>query len=113
MKKPKHAKHVTESKYPDQCREFEKIVNDLYRLHLEKNREYSPNNIRALGVLGCALRIHEKTIRLLNLLGWDPWQGKPTGPLDKVKFGGVDDELVDIANIAIISQILKREKWGK
>lgn len=113
MKRKNAKKHETEQKYPEQCAEYELIVNELYKLHLEKNREYSPNNIRSLGVLGCALRMHEKTVRLLNLLGWDTWEGKPTKPLTEVKFGGIEEELKDIANISIISQILSKNKWAK
>lgn len=106
-------KHETEENYPEQCAEFQKILSGLYKLHLDKNREYSPNNIKAIGVLGCSLRIFEKTIRLLNLLGWDVWEGKPKESLEKVKFGGAEEELADIANLAVIASILKRSKWAK
>lgn len=105
--------HPTEVKYPNQCSEYKKIVDTLYQLHLDKNLEYSPNNVKALGVLGLNLRIFEKTIRALNILGWDVWEGKPKPPIEKVKFDSVDRELDDIANLSIIAKILLKEKWAK
>ncbi len=104
---------MTEKKYPKQCAEYKKIWQELYTLHLDKNREYSPNNIKALGLLGTALRIHEKSIRLLNLLGWDPFEGKPTKAILDPKFGSIESELVDIANIPVLALILSRGNWGK
>jgi len=106
-------KHVTEVKYPKQVKEYKKIFDELYQLHLDKNREYSPNNVKALGQLGNALRIFEKAIRLLNLLGWDPFQGKPTKEIKDPKFGSIEAELTDIANISVLAIILGRNKWGK
>ena len=106
-------KHVTEIKYPEQVKEFKKITEELYGLHLDKNREYSPNNIKALGQLGNALRIFEKSIRLLNILGWDPFEGKPTKAITDPKFGSIEAELTDISNIGILAMILGRGKWGK
>jgi hypothetical protein len=107
------AKHITEVKYPEQVKEFKKITEELYKLHLQKNFEYSPNNVKALGQLGNALRIFEKAIRLLNILGWDAFEGKLKEKIDVPKFGSVEAELVDIANIAVLSTILGRNKWGK
>ena len=69
--------------------------------------------MKALGLLGSALRIHEKSIRLLNLLGWDPFEGKPTEGITDPKFGSVESELVDIANIPVLALIMSRKKWGK
>lgn len=112
-RKAKKNKHVTEHRYPHQCDEYKKIWRELYQLHLDKNREYSPNNVKALGLLGMALRAHEKSIRLLNLLGWDPFEGKPTKAITDPKFGSVEAELIDIANIPVLALIMLRGKWGK
>lgn len=113
MKRQDKKKHITETNYPQQCNEYAKIQQQLYQLHLDKNREYSPNNVKALGVLGLALRIHEKSIRLLNLLGWDPFEGKPTKQISDPKFGSIEAELEDIANIPVLALIMSRKKWGK
>lgn len=106
-------KHITEVKYPKQVKTFKEITQKLYKLHLDKNKEYSPNNVKALGQLGNALRIFEKSIRLLNILGWEPFQGKPTKEIKNPKFGSVEAELIDIANIAILTIILTTGNWGK
>lgn len=106
-------KHVTEARYPEQCAEFKRIVEALYKLHLDKNREYSPNNIKMIGQLGVGLRIMEKAIRTLNLLGFDALEGKVKDKVSDPKFGSVEAELEDIANLAIIAQILGKGKWGK
>jgi hypothetical protein len=113
LKRKDKKTHITEQKYPKQCEEYRKIQHQLYQLHLDKNREYSPNNVRALGILGLALRVHEKSIRLLNLLGWDPFEGKPTPGITDPKFGSIEAELEDIANIPILALIMARNNWGK
>lgn len=109
----KKRKHITEQKYPKQCSEYRKVWRQLYQLHCDKNREYSPNNVKALGILGLALRVHEKSIRLLNLLGWDPFEGRPTRAITDPKFGSVESELLDIANIPVLALIMLRKQWGK
>lgn len=114
-KQPKRSKkrHVYEVEYPEQCKEFKKIVDNAYQLFLDKGREYGVNNVRAMGPLGLCLRMFEKTIRVLNLLGWNPWTGTFTKNVKDPKFGSVERECEDIANIAIIAQILARGKWAK
>lgn len=106
-------KHTTEKTYPEQCEEYRKIQEGLYKLHLDKNREYSPNNIKVMGQLGCALRLLEKNIRILNLLGWDVWKGESKEVVKNVKFDSIDNELDDLANIPILMKIMMRNKWGK
>jgi hypothetical protein len=105
--------HTTEIAYPLQCKEYKRIVESLYKLHLDKNREYSPNNVKALGTLGLSLRVFEKIIRTLNLLGWDVWEGKPKAAVEDIKFDSVDRELEDVANLAIIGKILLNQKWAR
>lgn len=106
-------RHVYEVEYPEQCAEFRQICDNLYQLFLDKGREYGVNNIRAMGPLGLILRMFEKTIRALNLLGWNPWTGAFTKNVQDPKFGSVERECEDIANIAIIAQILAKGKWAK
>ncbi len=112
-RKAKKKLHSTEQKYPKQCAEYKKIWQELYQLHLDKNREYSPNNIKMLGTLGLSLRMMEKNIRTLNILGWDPFEGQPKESLKSIKFDSVEQELLDIANIAIIALVLGKGKWGQ
>ena len=106
-------KQYLEETYPQQCNEYRKIVEDAYQLFLDKGREYSPNNIKAIGILGCFFRLFEKVIRSLNILGWDAFEGKPKDSVKGVKFDGVEQEAQDILNIAIIIVIMLRKKWGK
>jgi hypothetical protein len=106
-------KHETEQKYPEQCTTYNELVAKMYLLHLDKNREYSPNNIKMLGQLGVCLRLMEKIIRTLNLLGFDALEGKLKEKINDPKFGSVEAELEDIANLAIIAQILGKGKWAK
>lgn len=107
------SKHSTELRYPEQVAEYKKIVEEMYQLHLDKNYEYSPNNIKVLGQLGCALRLLEKIIRVLNILGWDVWEGKPKEQIKNVKFDSLEKELDDLGNIPVLMKILLRGKWGK
>jgi hypothetical protein len=113
MKRQVKKKHVYEIEYPQQCKEFRTILDGLYKLFLDKGREYGVNNVRAMGPLGLSLRMFEKVIRILNLLGWNPWTGTFTKNVKDPKFGSVEKECEDIANIAIITQILAKGKWAK
>jgi hypothetical protein len=112
-RKAKRKKHDYETAYPEQCEEFRKIIDNLYQLFLDKGKEYGVNNVRAMGPLGLSLRMFEKVIRVLNLLGWNPWKGEFTKAINSPKFDSVEKECEDIANIAIISLILARGKWAK
>jgi hypothetical protein len=115
MKKPKNKKkqHVYEVSYPAQCAEFRRILDNLYRLFLDKGKEYSPNNIKVLGQFGVSLRILEKIIRALNIQGYDPFEGKFKEKINTTKFGNTMNEMEDIANLAVIAAILGSGKWGK
>lgn len=106
-------KHITETRYPEQCSEYKKLVDKLYKLHLDKNKEYSSNNVKMLGVLGLSLRMMEKIVRLLTLQGWDIWTGKRVDGVKDPKFGSIEQELEDISNLAVIALLLAKDKWGK
>ena len=105
--------HITEEKYPVQVAEFKKILNSLFELHLQKNAEYSPANIKVLGQLGVSLRLMEKIIRALNLQGFSALDGKLVDKPKVVRYGSVEEELKDIATLAIIAMILPTGHWGK
>ena len=105
--------HPTEEKYPEQCAAFKAITSGMYRVHLDKNADYSPYNINATGEIGVITRIWDKVARLMSLSGFDIGTGeykKPeTAPLNE----SIEDTLLDLANYAIIAKIHREGKWGK
>lgn len=111
--KKEKKRHVYEEQYPRQCKEYKRITDQKYQLFLDKGREYGVNNVRAMGLLGLSLRLAEKIIRILNLQGWDLFTGKFTKVIRDPKFGSIERELEDIANIAIIAIITIRGRWAK
>jgi hypothetical protein len=62
--------HPTEVKAPDQCKGFREILGKMYRVHLDKNADYSSNNILMTGMTGLTTRVWDKVARLLNLTGF-------------------------------------------
>lgn len=48
----------------------------------------------------------------MNLMGFDIGTGEFTNPKDP-KNESIDDTLLDLANYAIITMILRKGKWGK
>jgi len=105
-------KHPTEEACPEQCYEFLKIIARMYDLHLSKNQDYSPQNIKAVGEIGLATRIWDKTARLLNLIGFNIENGTYSRPKEPNN-ESVDDTLLDLSTYAIIWLIYKQGKWGK
>lgn len=104
--------HPTELRCPNQCGAFREIIDKMYRTHLEKNQDYSPANIRAMGELGLSTRVWDKVARLLNLMGFDIERGTYSSKKEP-KNESIDDTLLDLANYAIIWQIYRQNKWGK
>ena len=91
--------------YPNQYREFKKICDELYKLHVRKNNDYGPNNILDLGERGVFVRLWDKINRLKQLV----WEQRTA----QVKDESIDDTLRDTAIYSIIGLILRRGKWGK
>jgi hypothetical protein len=109
------ALHPTEIRCPEQVKGFREIVGRLYRVHLDKNADYSPANILATGEIGLATRLWDKTARLLNLLGVRFEIAKP-GTLDVArvpKNEAIEDTYADAAVYAIIGLLLRRGVWGR
>lgn len=107
-------KHITEEKRPEQVKAWKDIDEICYQVHLDKNADYSPYNILAMGEVGCLVRIWDKVARLMNLYGIDIGSGKYNPPKDPhVKDESVDDTIMDLRNYAQIFAILKSGKWGK
>lgn len=104
--------HITEVRFPEQCAEFKSILDGMYRVHLDKNADYSPMNILATGMVGLMTRIWDKVARLMNLTGFNIQEGT-YGETKEPKNESVEDSLLDLANYAVIALILRRGKWGK
>ncbi len=63
--------HPTEIKCPQQVNAFMDVVMQMYRLHLDKNQDYSPANVIGCGEQGVGVRFYDKLARLMNLCGFD------------------------------------------
>lgn len=105
--------HPVEKTSPVQIEAFIHTIMQMYRTHLDKNRDYSPANILGTGEVGVVTRIWDKTARLLNLLGCrlscglGAWTaGMP--PQNEA----VDDTYLDLANYAVIGWLVRNGKWG-
>lgn len=61
--------HPTEEKFPVQTENFRKMIEHMYEVHLEKNKDYSPANIIVAGEVGVIIRIWDKFCRICNLMG--------------------------------------------
>jgi hypothetical protein len=108
------APHPTEVLRPIQAEAFVNTVMKMYRVHLDKNADYSPANILGVGEIGLVTRLWDKMARLLNLVGFrmEIASSRFEAPL-KPKNESIDDNLMDMAVYAIIGQLLRKGKWGK
>ncbi len=101
-----------DKKYPEQFAEYRAILDEIYELHVRKSQDYSSMNVHGVGEAGVAVRIWDKTARMMSLLGWDIASGKLTTP-SQPKNESLEDTLMDLAAYAIIMLVLRRGKWGK
>jgi|GEM_PF-1343519 len=62
-------RHPTEVKFPKQSAGFMDIIMQMYRVHLDKNADYSPANVLGPGEVGLATRVWDKAVRIMNLNG--------------------------------------------
>lgn len=107
-------KHPTEVKYPNQCKQFKKMLDSMYATHLDKNLDYSPMNVLGTGELGTVVRLWDKMARLMSLYGFEIYMTK-AGEYTKPKVPkneSVEDTLEDMANYAVILNILRSGNWG-
>lgn len=106
--------HLTEVRCPEQAVAFSELVGKMYRVHLDKNADYSPANILLTGNVGAAVRIWDKTARILNLLGFDLKVNVGTfSGARSPKNESLLDAFMDLAVYAIIGWLLLIDKWGK
>jgi hypothetical protein len=61
---------LTEQRAPKQAKRFAEVLGGMYRVHLQKNADYSPANILGTGEIGVTVRLWDKIARLLNLMGF-------------------------------------------
>jgi hypothetical protein len=99
---------------PQQAEAFISSIMKMYRVHLEKNMDYSSANILGTGSVGLITRIWDKVARLMNLVGFhieisNSYFDKPQEPKNE----SIDDSLLDLATYAVIYQIYRRNAWGK
>ena len=84
-------------------KEIDNIMKQIKILLIKKNKDYGDMNILELGEEGIAYRIHDKTIRLLNIV-----KNKK-----KPKNETIEDTYVDLAGYAILGLMVKRNKFLK
>lgn len=106
--------HPTEQSRPEQCNTFIDIVMRGYRVHLDKNADYSPANILGAGEIGLMTRVWDKISRLMNLFGFrveiaSSVYEKPHSPKNE----SIEDNILDTMVYSIIWQIFRLGKWGK
>lgn len=106
--------HPVELALPEQCAGYIDIVMRGYRVMLDKNADYSPANILGTGEVGLVTRLWDKVARLMNLTGFRIRVESSTFEKSlKPKNESVDDAYLDLANYAIIGQLLRGGKWGR
>jgi hypothetical protein len=107
--------HITEQRSPVQAQAFREIVGRMYRLHLDKNADYSPANIAGPGELGLATRIWDKCTRMMNLLGFkiDVTRSEHVDVSKTPKHEPLEDTYMDLAVYGIIGLLFRQGKWGR
>ena len=97
------------------CKSFQLITEDMFDLFKRKQADYGPTNIgmgnRTINtdedveksMIGLTVRMNDKIQRLMNLI------------LDRKdpQNESVEDTLIDIANYAVMAQIVINKEWGK
>lgn len=106
--------HPIEIKYPNQTKQFRQVIEDMYRMHLNKNMDYSPSNIKSTGEIGLSVRILDKVLRALNLTGFEldvSFEGFRESK--EPNFESMQDNIQDIAVYAVNWLIYRSGNWGK
>lgn len=106
---------LCEEKYPQTAEEFKKIINEQYEIFCKKMLDYGVDNISGgtslqnendikFSLTGLFFRKNDKIQRLKQLV-----------VLSKENNVGesIEDTYQDLSVYSIISQIVKRGKWGK
>lgn len=106
--------HPTEVRCPAQAQAFREIAGQMYRVHLQKNADYSPLNILMTGEVGLVTRLWDKIARLLNLTGFraEITRSEFSAPRTP-KNESIEDSFLDAAVYSIIGLLLRRGVWGR
>jgi hypothetical protein len=104
--------HGTEKRMPEACQMFQDTTAKMYQLFLEKNMDYSPQNIKGTGMVGIMTRFWDKTSRLMHLMGFNTETGEYFAERE-AKNETKEDNFIDAANYSIIALIYRAGKWGK
>lgn len=84
-------------------KEIDRIMKQIRTILIKKNKDYGDTNILELGEQGIAYRIHDKTVRLLNLTKTKKQPENET----------IEDTYLDLAGYSIIGIMLRRKKFQK
>ena len=114
-KKEEKAIEYCELLYPENTKEFQKILDEMYETFCKKQRNYGPGNISVgsnlesdddvkLSLVGLWFRKNDKIQRLKQLV--------VLGQPDEVG-ENIQDTYEDLSVYGIISQIVQRKKWAK
>lgn len=106
--------HPTVASRPAQVQGFMDLVMRAYRVHLDKNADYSPANILGTGEIGLMTRVWDKISRLMNLMGFKievsfSKYAAPSTPKNE----SIDDNVMDFTVYGIIWQLFRKGVWGK
>lgn len=114
LMQPEVKKHPTEEKFPEMTTRFREIIEEMYKVFLDKNNDYSRWNILATGIVGITTRFWDKTARIMNLVGFNIGTGEYTGPKKNlVEDERIDQTFMDASVYGIIARIYIEGKWGK
>lgn len=106
--------HPTEKRRPQQVNGFIDTVMRMYRVHLDKNADYSPANILGAGEIGLMTRTWDKVARLMNLFGFKiEISSSHFQQPEKPKCESIEDTIMDLSVYSIIWQLHRRGVWGK
>mgnify|MGYP003123246048 FL=1 len=101
--------------YPEMCKEFRVIQDEMYETFCRKQRNYGPGNVSVgtslqtkedvkLSLTGLWFRINDKINRLKQLV--------VLGEPDEVG-ESIQDTYEDLTVYGIIAQLVQRGKWAK
>jgi len=113
--KEENAIQYCERIYPETCKEFKVILDEMYETFCKKQRNYGPGNISVgtqlqtdddvkLSLTGLWFRINDKVNRLKQLV--------VLGQPDEVG-ESIQDTYEDLSVYGIIAQLVQRGKWAK
>lgn len=87
---------------------IDQVLKEMREVLKKKNKDYGPTNIIETGIQGVLIRASDKMSRLKNLYGITDgtWQPKASN------YESIQDTWLDLANYAIIAQLLLTHSWG-